>query len=185
MSAKINEELTNNYDPNLVYQLIHLIYSTNPDGNIRKLTLNEKWNKLNIKNDLTFSNLDISMSAQKESGNLPNILFIIGLFLGDGSIYFNIVNSKSIGINTRITIDIPICWQNHDWSINLLKLIATSLDLLKNIVKHKNNRLVTLKYRDSKSLEKILNLFLENTNYMFRKKSDILIIVWSAKKIPF
>ena len=52
----------------------------------RKLTLNEKLNKLNIKNDLTFLNLDNSISAQKENGNLPNILFIIGLFLGDGSI---------------------------------------------------------------------------------------------------
>ena len=57
--------------------LTHLIYSTNPDGNIRKLTLNEKLNKLNmLTNDLTFSNLDISMSAQKENGNLPNILWL-------------------------------------------------------------------------------------------------------------
>ena len=180
---KINEELTNKYDPNLVYQLIHLIYSTNPDGNIRKLTLNEKLNKLNIKNDLTFLNLDNSISAQKENGNLPNILFIIGLFLGDGSIYCNIEHSKSIGINPRITIDIAIL-KNHDWSINLLKLIATSLDLPKNIVKHKNNRLVTLKYRDSKSLEKILNLFLENTNYLFWKNSNIFIIlqIFNLKK---
>ena len=109
---------------------------------------------------------------------------IIGLFLGDGSIYCNIENSKSIGINPRITIDIAICWQNHDWSINLcLQLIATSLDLPKNIVKHKNNRLVTLKYRDSKSLEKILNLFLENTNYLFWKKSDICLQLLSATNI--
>ena len=179
---KINEELTNKYDPNLVYQLIHLIDSTHPDGNIRKLTLNDKVNKLNIKNDLTFLNLDNSISAQKENGNLPNILFIIGLFLGDGSIYCNIEHSKSIGINPRITIDIAIL-KNHDWSINLLKLIATSLDLPKNIVKHKNNRLVTLKYRDSKSLEKILNLFLENTNYLFWKKSDICLQLLSATNI--
>ena len=44
-----------------------------------------------------------------------------------------------------------------------------------NIIK--SNRLVTLKYRDSKSLEKILKLFLENTDYLFWKKSDIFIIL--------
>lgn len=41
-----------------------------------------------------------------------------------------------------------------------------------------------LKYRDSKSLEKILNFILENTNYLFWKKSDINIIykIFNLKK---
>ena len=41
-----------------------------------------------------------------------------------------------------------------------------------------------LKYRYSKSLEKILNFILENTNYLFWKKSDINIIykIFNLKK---
>lgn len=182
---KINEDLSNKYDPYLVYELVNLIYSTNPDGNVRKLTLNEKLNKLNIMtNDVSlFSKFDFS-TYQKENNSLPNIFFIIGLFLGDGSIYCSIEKLQTTTrINPRITIDLAIL-KNHDWSVNLLKLIATRLDLPKNYLIHKNNKIVILKYRDSKSLEKILNLFLENNNYLFWKKSDIYIIykIFTLKK---
>ena len=182
---KINEDLSKKYDPYLVYQLVVLIYSTNPDGNGRKLTLNEKLNKLNkLTNDVSiFSKFDFS-TYQKENNSVPNIFFIIGIFLGDGSIYCSIEKLQTITrINTRITIDLVIL-KNHDWSVNLLKLIATRLDLPKIYVIQKNNKLVMLKYRDSKSLEKILNFILENTNYLFWKKSDINIIykIFNLKK---
>ena len=105
---KINEDLSKKYDPYLVYQLVVLIYSTNPDGNGRKLTLNEKLNKLNkLTNDVSiFSKFDFS-TYQKENNSVPNIFFIIGIFLGDGSIYCSIEKLQTITrINTRITIDL-------------------------------------------------------------------------------
>lgn len=87
-------ELSNNsehfkLENSFVSELIHLVYSLNPDGQKRKLSLNEKWTKFNC-STYRYYNLEV-----EQNNNLPSKLFIIGLFLGDGSIGFVFHSSPS------------------------------------------------------------------------------------------
>lgn len=67
---------------NIASEFKHLVYSINPWGQNRKLSLTEK---LNVFNCYLSTNYDIEV---KENNNLPCKLFIIGLFLGGGSMGF-------------------------------------------------------------------------------------------------
>jgi hypothetical protein len=63
-------------------ELIHLVYSINPYGQRRKFSLAEKLNMFNcsLLYEAKCYNLEV-----KDNNNLPGKLFIIGLFLGDGT----------------------------------------------------------------------------------------------------
>jgi hypothetical protein len=68
---------------NFIYinEFIHLVYSINPEGNKRKVSLAEKLKIFNC-------SLNYNILYINENNDLPSNLFIIGLFLGDGSLGF-------------------------------------------------------------------------------------------------
>jgi hypothetical protein len=75
-------ELSNKWEPSKAIQLINLIYSLNPDGNTRADTLDRFLTKF----DLPLSTTAPTLPSFKENNKEPSIPFIIGFFLGDGSL---------------------------------------------------------------------------------------------------
>jgi|SRR5208282_1164441 len=106
-------------------EFIRLIYSTNPLGQKRKLSLQEKLSIFNCK-DLTYKE-DIEVL---ENNNLPSKLFIIGLFLGDGSFgfVFDARPSREPIFNVKIVFNFATQSNTED-NISLLQLVAKSMGL--------------------------------------------------------
>jgi hypothetical protein len=73
------------FDVTLASELIYLVYSTRnaPKGQERKITLAEKLSIFNCSQEDPFE-----IAVVPENVDLPSKLFIIGLFLGDGSLGF-------------------------------------------------------------------------------------------------
>jgi hypothetical protein len=107
-----------------VNEFIHLVYSINPEGNKRKVSLTEKLNRFNC-SLLNYNNLEI-----EENNDLPSKLFIIGLFLGDGSIgfVFDSPPSRLPRFYVKIVFNF-LAQSNNHYNVKLLKLIAKRMDL--------------------------------------------------------
>ena len=106
-------------------EFIHLIYSTNPLGQSRKLSLQEKLLMFNCK-DLRYEE-DIKVL---DNNNLPSKLFIIGLFLGDGSFgfVFDAKPSRDPIFNVKIVFNFA-AQSNTEANISLLQLVAKSMNI--------------------------------------------------------
>jgi hypothetical protein len=67
--------------PKKALELVHLVYSLSPDGNQRNVTLQQK---------LTFVGLPLNetpvLPSFIENSNLPSVPFILGFWLGDGTL---------------------------------------------------------------------------------------------------
>jgi len=161
---QIINNLLNGFTTELAYNLITLVYSLNPDGNSRKLSLTEKLNLFNIFIGSFNNNLLNNIQDIKDNNNLPDILFIIGLFIGDGSLYYGLEVKTFPKFYVRIICDI-VSLKNSVYNKHLLTLIAESLGLPKNIYLNKNNNLITLKYRGNVVFKNILILFLKNIQW--------------------
>ena len=74
--------LSDHWDPLEATQFLYLVYSLNPDGNKRKLTLDEKLEALGLSLPTTVPELPQEIKNKQ----LPSIPFIIGFFLGDGTL---------------------------------------------------------------------------------------------------
>jgi hypothetical protein len=106
-------------------EFIHLIYSTNPLGQKRKLSLQEKLSMFNCK-DLIYKE-DVE---ELDNNNLPSKLFITGLFLGDGSFgfVFDARPSREPIFNIKIVFNFA-AQSNTEANISLLQLVAKSMGL--------------------------------------------------------
>lgn len=79
-------------------EIVDLVYSLSPDGRSRAITLDEKLSLVTNKASKGFSELqpDAPLSSEakplevKENTATMGILFILGFFLGDGSLYIRI-----------------------------------------------------------------------------------------------
>jgi len=83
---RINELINQNYnskDPTYFSELIHLVYSINPDGQSRNIPLAERLSTFNCGLNIN----KYEFTTLKDS-NILHPLFIIGLFIGDGSLGF-------------------------------------------------------------------------------------------------
>jgi hypothetical protein len=106
-------------------EFIHLIYSTNPLGNKRKLSLQEKLSVFNCKDLIYEEEIEVL-----DNNNLPSKLFIMGLFLGDGSFgfVFDAKPSRDPIFNVK-TVFTFAAQSNTEANILLLKLVAKSMGL--------------------------------------------------------
>jgi hypothetical protein len=112
-----------------ISEFIHLVYSTNPEGQERKVLLTEKLNIFNCSSIKYFDKFEI-----EDNNNLPSKLFIIGLFLGDGSLGFVFDSPSSRLPKFYIKINFNFAAQtNTKYNIKLLKLIAERMNLKPNI----------------------------------------------------
>lgn len=168
---KIIDILSISFNIKLAYELIVLVYSLNPDGQSRKLSLIEKLEKLNI---LPNSFLDIELTEyHQENNQLPDIFFIIGLFIGDGSLYFSLETRSHPKFYLRVTCDICTL-KNSSNSKHLLTLVAKSLGLPVNLYLNGSSGMLTLQYKGLVVLKKILVLFNNNIEFLFWRKSLVL-----------
>jgi hypothetical protein len=118
---KLNEALTS--------EIIHLVYYINPSGQKRKISLADKLNTFNCN---LFVNLNLEVQENKI---LPSKLFILGLFLGDGSIGFVFNSPPSRLPKFYVKIVFNFAAQNNN--ISLLRLIAKKMDLKPQIYTRK------------------------------------------------
>jgi hypothetical protein len=160
-------------------ELIQLVYSLNPEGKVRNLSLNEKLAQLNCinldKENIFIKNvIDQPFKWIKENDNLnlPNIQFIIGLFLGDGSLYFSISENKNYSsvFYFKIVCEI-VSLKNTETNKHLIKLVAKTLGISNYI--YTNSNLIFLKCSGSYVFKKILPLFQENKQLLFWKESQV------------
>jgi hypothetical protein len=82
---KLSNILSKSFDINLASELINLVYSTNPGGQARLVSLAEK---LAIFNCGSSSVNQFKVDEVAANNDLPHKLFIVGFFLGDGSLGF-------------------------------------------------------------------------------------------------
>ena len=118
-------------------EFIHLVYSINPEGNKRKVSLEEKLKTFNC-SLMDYNNLDV-----KENNDLPSKLFIIGLFLGYGSIgfVFDSPPSRLPVFYIKIVFNF-LAQSNSHYNVQLLRLIAKKMDLKPNIYIRKSGSIV-------------------------------------------
>jgi hypothetical protein len=108
-----------------INEFIHLIYATNPEGQKRNVSLTEK---LNIFNCISLT--DYSKFEVIENKELPSKLFIIGLFLGDGSLGFVFDSPPSRAPKFYVKIVFNFASQSYNsFNVQLLNLIAKRMNL--------------------------------------------------------
>jgi hypothetical protein len=108
---------------NEVSELIHLVYSMNVEGGqARKYTLAEKLSEFDCSEKTP--NLEIN----PENMDLPSKLFIVGMFLGDGSLGF-VFDERSNDFKFYIKPVFSIGQKSTKSNVYLLTLIAKVLDI--------------------------------------------------------
>ena len=143
-------------------EFIHLIYSTNPLGQKRKLSLEEKLSMFNCK-DLIYKE-DIE---GLDNNNLPSKLFIMGLFLGDGSFgfVFDARPSREPIFNIKIVFNF-VSQSNTEANISLLQLVAKSMGLNPYICIRKDG-MIGLNYTGKIVYEQIMPFLAEYEDWLF------------------
>ena len=98
----------------------------------------------------------------EENNTLPHKLFIIGLFLGDGSLGFVFDEPKARAPKFYIKIVFNFATQTSlDYNIHLLTLVAKSMGLEPKIYKRRSS-IVTLEYSGEVVYKKIIPFLEEN-----------------------
>lgn len=124
-----------------INEFINLVYSINPEGQQRKLSLKDKLDKFECGHLSYKEKLKI-----EENSNLPGKLFIIGLFLGDGSFGFVFDSPPSKVPNFYIKIVFNFAAQSYNNSnIELLELVAKAMSLKPQIYIRKSG-MIGLEY---------------------------------------
>jgi LAGLIDADG endonuclease len=155
-------------------EFIHLVYSTNPLGQKRKLSLQEKLSMFNC-NDLIYKE-DIEVL---DNNNLPSKLFIIGLFLGDGSFgfVFDAKPSREPIFNVKIVFNFA-AQSNTEANISLLQLVAKSMNINPYICIRKDG-MIGLNYTGKIVYEYIMPFLAEHEDWLFWRKPQLI----NAQKI--
>jgi hypothetical protein len=150
MSSDVNSEVLS------ICEFINLVYSTNPEGQKRKLRLKDKLIIFNCSSLVYYNKIEI-----EENNNLPSKLFIIGLFLGDGSFGF-VFNAPPVRIpKFYIKIVFNFAAQsNTDSNIELLELVAKSMNLKPQIYKIKSG-MIGLEYTGETVFKHIIPFLVE------------------------
>jgi len=151
----LSNNLSKSFDVKYASELIHLVYSTNPEGQERKISLNEKLSMFNC------SELDsVNLEVISENNNIPNIFFILGLFIGDGSLGFVFNEPKARAPNFYFKpVFSFVSQKSTDYNIHLLTLVVRSIDLEPKLLYRAD--MVCLEYIGNIIFEKILPFFAE------------------------
>ena len=159
-----------NISPIFKSEFIHLVYATNPEGNQRKVSLAEKLNIFNCSSINYVNNFEI-----EENNNLPSKLFILGLFLGDGSLgfVFNSPPSRLPKFYVKIVFNFA-AQSNTKYNIKLLELIAERLNLKPNISRRQSG-MIGLEYTGEIVFKIILPFLMEYQDWLFWKKNQFII----------
>ena len=157
-------------NPALVSEFIHLVYCTNPEGQERKVSLIEKLNIFYCSQVKYIESLDI-----EDNNNLPSKLFIIGLFLGDGSLGFVFDSPPGRLPKFYIKIVFNFVAQNHtEYNIKLLRLIAEKMELQPNI-SIRQSGMVGLEYRGETVFNVIMPFLAEHQDWLFWKNGQFML----------
>lgn len=155
-------------------EFIYLVYSTNPLGQKRKLSLQDKLAMFNCKDLIYKENVEVL-----DNSNLPSKLFIIGLFLGDGSFGF-VFDAKPYRkpvFNVKIVFNFA-AQSNTEANIKLLQLVAKSMGLNPYICIRKDG-MIGLNYTGKIVYEYIIPFLAEHEDWLFWRKPQLL----NAQKI--
>lgn len=146
----------------LISELIHLVYSINPEGQERKFSLADKLAVFNC-SSLTINN-EIEI---EENDNLPSKLFIIGLFLGDGSFgfVFDAPPARAPKFYVKILFNFA-AQSNTDSNIKLLELVAKSMNLKPQIYIRKSG-MIGLEYTGETVFKYIMPFLAEHLDWLF------------------
>ncbi len=141
-----------NINKNLTYELINLVYGLNPDGNNPKLSIKEKLDLFNC-NDLTYKQETPVYESDWRSRE-PDILFIIGLFIGDGSLYYSIYENKTSKFKFSLKIICEIVsLKNNDSNELLINLIIKNLEAIKSNLKQTQSSLKIKSEKESLAVQ--------------------------------
>jgi len=114
-----------------------------------------------------------------ENNNLPNKLFIMGLFLGDGT--FGFVFDAPPGRVPRFYIKIVFNFaaqSNTDSNIKLLELVAKSMDLKPQVYVNKSG-MIALQYTGETVFKYIMPFLAKYEDWLFWRKNQYI----NAQKI--
>lgn len=166
--------LNSKLDSTFVCEYIHLVYSINPEGQERKVSLIEKLNLFYCSSVKYKDNLEV-----KENNNLPSKLFIIGFYLGDGSLgfVFNSPPSRLPKFYIKIVFNFASQSNTKD-NVNLLKLIAERMNL-KPHISARQSGMVGLEYVGETVFNVILPFLAEHQDWLFWKTDQFI----NAQKI--
>lgn len=119
----------------------------------------------------------------EENFQYPSILFIIGLFLGDGSLYFSFDANKTIlpKFNIKIVCEI-VGLKDTEYNKHLINLVSKSLGLKNNIYVNNSTKMLILKYSGKTVFNDILPILEENKQWLFWKESQLYLAL-TAKQI--
>uniref|UniRef100_UPI002A8122DD LAGLIDADG endonuclease family protein n=1 Tax=Pappia fissilis TaxID=1040649 RepID=UPI002A8122DD len=194
-------------DSNLVSELIQLVYSINLEGKKIKLPLSDKLATFNfVKSEKNFIqapsptpygrdgmavdlNQYTSYAPLREEGEenfqYPSILFIIGLFLGDGSLYFSFDANKTIlpKFNIKIVCEI-VGLKDTEYNKHLINLVSKSLGLKNNIYVNNSTKMLILKYSGKTVFNDILPILEENKQWLFWKESQLYLALTAKQIFP-
>ena len=151
---------------NQVSHLIHLVYSTNLHGNPRKISLQKKLSVFNCKEIIT------DLEIITENTDLPSKLWVIGLYLGDGSQGFVFDERKDRGEGVfyiKPFFDF-VNQKANEANIYLLTLIAKSLNIKPRI--HKSGESVVLGYKGKFVFDTILPFLSEHSDWLYWRRSQ-------------
>ena len=112
--------------------------------------------------------------GEEENAQLPSILFIIGLFLGDGSLYFSFNAPKTITpkFDIKIVCEIVGC-KDTEYNKHLINLVSKSLGLKNNIYIKNSTNLLSLRYTGKTVFNEILPILEANKQWLFWKESQL------------
>lgn len=148
-------------DSILITELIHLIYSINPWGQKRSISLTEKLNIFNCSLSTSY-NLEV-----EENFTLPSKLFIMGLFIGDGSIGF--VFDSPISRLPRFHVKLFFNFASQNNNFQLLNNIAKVMNLKPQIFKDKSG-MMGLKYTGTTVYKVIIPFLTEYEDWLYWRK---------------
>jgi LAGLIDADG endonuclease len=162
LSTVISLSRKKTFNEELVSELIHLVYSTNPDGQKRKITLTEKLSIFNCstpyqpKFDLLPDNI-----------HLPSKFFILGLFIGDGNLGFVFDEPKTRAPKFYIKLICNFASQKANFNnIYLFSLISKSMGLKPRTYKLFGS-MITLSYSNEIVYKKILPFLSEHREWLY------------------
>jgi len=168
-TLSINNLNNSNLSSTFTSEFIHLVYSINPEGQKRKVSLTEKLKIFNCFSIIYKDNFEI-----KDNNNLPSKFFIIGLFLGDGSLgfVFNSPSSRLPKFYIKRVFNFA-AQSNTKYNIELLKLIAERMSL-KPHISVRQSGMVGLEYTGETVFKVIIPFLVEYKDWLFWKKNQFI-----------
>lgn len=109
-------------NPQKALELVHLIYSLSPEGNQRSVTLQQK---------LAFLGLPLNEAPELpsfvENSNLPSVPFILGFWLGDGTLGVILDDPKARYPMFYVKLHFSLCQQTSGYTLHMFTLFSHTL----------------------------------------------------------